>query len=235
MSLQDQAYRRSAASRRGVEARSMILVVSLIAIVHTTTYAATIEEKNQVAAIPLVPSTGASCTTTLAFKPAIAEGFDDMHGYLVIGRPDGSQTEVRGGPSHKGSGDPSPMGPVGNPFSCTTSSKWGVVVPYIGPHGKLGTDALGAVLYSPDGNVADPKGITKITETLDGKKACVLANCIMQVVQAAGKSCQLYTVGVGELRNSNTIISQALAACAVKDPLPAGISAPGWGARWFRN
>jgi hypothetical protein len=201
----------------------------------STVYAVTIAEKNQAAALPYVPTSSVACTTTLKFKPAIAEGFDDMHSYLVIGRPDGTQTEVRGGPSHKGSGDMSSGGPVGNPFSCPIPNKWGVVVPYIGPHGKLGVDDTGASVYSPDGDVSEPKGVTKITDTVDGKKSCVLANCIMQVVHAAGKSCQPYTVGTGELRNSNTIISQALAACGVKDPIPAGITATGWGARWFKN
>jgi hypothetical protein len=168
----------------------------------------------------------------LAFKPAITDNIVDMHGFLVLTRPDGSKTELRGGPSHKGSGDFSDAGPVGNPFKCTISTKWGVVVPYIGPHGKLGTDANGSALYSPDGNVADPKGTTQIAKTVDGKKPCVLANCVMQLMSVAGKSCKPYTVGIGDLRNSNTILTFALRACGVTDPLPTGISAPGWDAAW---
>ncbi|TFY99251.1 hypothetical protein EZ313_22055 [Ramlibacter henchirensis] len=193
----------------------------------------TIEEVNQATSPPLIVGSSQACNTTLAFKPAIAEGFDDMHAFLVISRPDGSKTEVRGGPSQKGSGTSSEAGPVGNPFACPVATKWGVVVPYIGPHGKLGTDGSGAAVYSPDGNVPDPKGTTVISKTLDGKKACVIANCIMQVVHAAGKTCQPYTVGVGELRNSNTLVSFALSACGVKDPLPAGITATGWGSAWY--
>ena len=51
-------------------------------------------------------------------------------------------------------------------------------------------------------------------------------------MQAAGKSCLPYTVGIGNLRNSNTILSFALASCGVKNPLPAGIKATGWGGSW---
>lgn len=192
----------------------------------------TIAEKNQVLKPPFVTGTSQSCSLTLAFKPAISEGIDDMHGYLVLTRPDGSKTEIRGGPSHKGSGDLSDAGPVGNPFSCPLTTKWGVVVPYVGPHGKIGKDSSGVDLFSPDGNIRDPKGVTNDIKSFDNKKSCVLANCVMQMMHVAGKSCKSYTLGIGELRNSNTIISFALSACGVANPLPPGITATGWGGSW---
>lgn len=197
-----------------------------------TALAVTVAEKNQARNPPAIAGAPDVCKITLAFKPALLEGIDDMHGYLVVTRPDGSKLELRGGPTHKGPSSPGSLGPVGNPFNCATPTEWGVVVPYIGPHGKLGTDAAGAAVFSPDGNVSAPSGATAITGSADGKKTCAIAGCLMQVMQAAGKSCLPYTVGTGELRNSNTIISFALASCGVKNPLPAGIQATGWGGSW---
>lgn len=193
--------------------------------------AVTIAEKNQATKPPAVTGPPESCAIALAFKPAISEGFSDKHGFLVVTLPTGSTLELRGGPSHRGPSSPG-MGPVGNPFNCSTSTEWGVVVPYIGPHGKLGTDATGRDVFSPDGNVAAPEGLTAITNTADGKKPCAIASCLMQVIQAAGKSCLPYTVGTGDLRNSNTIISFALASCGVTNPLPSAIQATGWGGTW---
>lgn len=190
--------------------------------------AVTVAEKNQATRPPAANGPPEACSISLAFKPAIGEGFDDKHGYLVVTQPNGSKLELRGGPSHRGPSS-SGMGPVGNPFNCSVTTEWGVVVPYVGPHGKLGNDASGKEVFSPDGNVAAPVGVTAITTTADGKKPCAIATCLMQVIQTAGKSCLPYTVGTGELRNSNTIISFALAACGVKNPLPAGIQATGWG------
>lgn len=193
--------------------------------------AVTVAEKNQVLNPPTMSGAPNACTVTLAFKPAINEGFGDKHGFLVIAQPNGSKLEVRGGPSHRGPSSPG-MGPVGNPFNCNVTTDWGVVAPYVGPHGKLGTTPQGRDVFSPDGNVAAPAGVTAITTSADNKKTCEIATCVMKVVSAAGKSCKPYTVGVGALRNSNTIISFALAACGVSDPLPQGIEATGWGTNW---
>lgn len=208
------------------------VLAGLVALaVCSTGDAVTVAEKNQATKPPAISGAPEACKITLAFKPAIGEGFEDKHGYLVVTQPSGSKLELRGGPTHRGPSSPG-MGPVGNPFSCSVNTDWGVVVPYIGPHGRLGVDASGVAVFSPDGNVAAPAGVTDITTTADGKKSCVIATCLMQVMQTAGKSCLPYTVGTGELRNSNTIISFALATCGVKDPLPSGIQATGWGGSW---
>lgn len=195
--------------------------------------AITIAEKNQVTNLPTISGAPDACKISLAFKPAIGDGFNDKHGYLTVTQSNGAKLELRGGPSHRGPSSAG-MGPVGNPFGCSTATEWGVVAPYIGPHGKLGVDANGKDVFSPDGNVPAPQSVTAITTSADGKKTCAISTCLMQVIQAAGKSCLPYTVGTGELRNSNTIISFALASCGVKNPLPAGITATGWGGSWVK-
>jgi hypothetical protein len=221
--------------------RRRLLFVICAAFAASVVEGASVSEENRAADPPLLKSQSGSCKVTLMFKGAVG---DDQHGFLVVTRPDGTKTEIRGGPSLGGSGsdrssgsDQSSSGaqPSGNPFQCKNSENWGVVVPYIGRHGALGKDAKGHAIFSPDGNVMKPNGITPIDKTMDGKSTCMLADCLMTVVKAAGKSCLPYTVGTGELRNSNTIISFALAACGVPDPLPKGISAPGWGGSWEKK
>ena len=193
----------------------------------------TVAKENMAVNPPLVDANGANCAISLQFKAVAA---NDNHGYLVVTRPDGSKTEIRGGPSKGGgigtgsSGDQ----PSGNPFECSTSHNWGVVVPYIGKHGLLGKDKDGHDVFSPDGNAGLPTKQIPITASAQ-KNVCQLANCLMKMVAASGKSCQLYTVGTGKLRNSNTLMSTALAACGVTDPLPKGFSATGWGESWYQK
>lgn len=193
----------------------------------------TVAGHNMAARPPYVDGNKETCGVELLFKPAVRE---DQHAYIIITRPDGKKTEVRGGPSRGGGSNSAGSGdqPSGNPFKCTTSHNWGVVVPYIGQHGLLGKDAHGKTLYSPDGNIETPTKVISIKESAQ-KTSCLLANCIMQSARASGESCQLYTVGTGKLRNSNTLISTALATCGVADPLPTDISATGWGGGWFEK
>mgnify|MGYP006908207794 CR=1 FL=1 len=191
----------------------------------------TVAEHNMAAEPPYVDGSKDSCRVELLFKPAVRE---DQHAYIIITDPAGKKTEVRGGPSKGGGGSSDGSGdqPSGNPFKCKTAHNWGVVVPYIGQHGLLGKDVRGKPLYSPDGNVGTPTKVVSIEKSAQ-KTSCQLANCLIQSARASGQSCQLYTVGTGKLRNSNTLISTALATCGVADPLPADISATGWGGGWF--
>lgn len=205
-------------------------------------WAASIAESNQVSQPPLFKVSENSCSATLFFKavhlplPGVE---DDNHGFIVVDGPNGKKLELRGGPSKGGgvstwvpgritasSGDQ----PTGNPFNCTTTHNWGVVVPYIGPHGKLGTDTAGAV-YSPDGNTPNPTKTIKLGAGAQSN-VCKLANCLMTMIKTLGGSCKIYTVGTGQLRNSNTVISTALASCGHADPLPANFRAVGWGTLW---
>lgn len=199
-----------------------------------TVVADTVSQNNLAANPPLFSSSASTCSAEFQLKPA---GVKDGHGFVVVTGPDGQKLELRGGPSKGGSDGISVPGssgsgdqPSGNPFACATSHEWGVVVPYVGRHGKLGNDSSGADIYSPDGNpnLLYNTGIGPGAQ----KNVCVLANCMMTVIKALGASCKLYTVGVGQLRNSNTLISQAMASCGVQDPLPAGMTATGWGNSW---
>lgn len=198
--------------------------------------AETVAENNRAGNPPLFTSEDTNCTAEFKLKSA---GANDRHGFVVITGPDGRLLELRGGPSQGGSGGSSAPGsssgsgpqPSGNPFGCETSSRWGVVVPYVGLHGRLGTDDAGLVIYSPDGVAADVNYSVSIGPGTQ-PNICKMANCMMTIIKALGASCKNYTVGTGALRNSNTLISLALSSCGVSDPLPAGISAPGWGAGW---
>ena len=149
----------------------MRLSFTLIAIVSTCASADPVSgaEKNLVVSPPLLGEKSGACSIKLAFKAALIPAMDDKHGYAVGTRFDGSKTEIRGGPSHGGSGASSDISPVGNPFSFAIASKWGVVVPYIGPHGKLAKDDKGKDAYFPDGNVANLMGFTVIMIPADGK------------------------------------------------------------------
>ena len=189
----------------------------------------TVAKQNKAANPPLVDANSRRCAVSLQFTAVLNS---DNHAFLVVTRPDGSKTEIRGGPSKGGSvsGGSSGNQPSGNPFACTTTHNWGVVVPYIGRHGLLGKDKVGQDVYSPDGNTATAKQIS-ITASAQNNM-CQLANCLMQMVAASGRSCQIYTVGTGKLRNSNTIISSALASCGVPDQLPKDLTATGWGNSW---
>lgn len=197
-----------------------------------------VAEANLAANPPMYPAEATACTAEFLLRPVI---LSDHHGYVVITGPDGKKLELRGGPSRfdssvglsipglvsSGSGEQ----PPGNPFDCTTSHKLGVVVPYVGKHGRLGTDGSGNAVYSPDGDAATPS-----FKTVIGKGAqpntCAMANCMMTVIKAMGQSCKIYTAGTGVLRNSNTLISLAMSACGLPDPLPAPMSATGWGNPW---
>lgn len=199
--------------------------------------AETVAENNMAASPPLYPGEVTGCTAEFKLKPA---GVSDHHGFVVIAGPDGKLLELRGGPSAGGSDGSSaptlvPPGsgeqPAGNPFSCETSHNWGVVVPYVGTHGNLGADEGGSPIYSPDGIAADHTFSVDIGPGAQ-QNICAMANCMMTVIKALGASCKDYTVGTGDLRNSNTLISMALSSCGVPDPLPAPMSAPGWGAGW---
>jgi hypothetical protein len=199
--------------------------------------AGTVADNNLAANPPLYRSSDTTCTATFQLKPA---GIQDHHGYVVVTGPDGKILELRGGPSRGGSGGTSVPGldtsssgdqPSGNPFNCVTSHQWGVVVPYVGRHGKLGTDASGGSVFSPDGNVQNPSYTVGIGPGAQ-KNVCAVANCMMSIIKVFGASCKIYTVGTGQLRNSNTLISLALSSCGVPDPLPAPMSATGWGNTW---
>ncbi|PDQ20103.1 hypothetical protein CN311_16035 [Mesorhizobium sanjuanii] len=95
----------------------------------------------------------------------------------------------------------------------------------------MGTDSSGMKIYSPDGNVSNPLFKVSIGKGAQ-KNVCAMANCMMTIIKALGASCKLYTVGTGKLRNSNTLISMAMASCGVPDPLPSSMSATGWGNDW---
>lgn len=190
----------------------------------------TVAASNYAQQPPLIAGNSVNCSVKLYFKPVPFPRDDSQHAYLVITGPDGAQIEVRGGPS-KGGPSKQADQPSGNPFQCNVAHPWGVVVPYIGKHGLLGKDAAGNDIYSPDGDVSQPTKTIPITKSAQ-TSMCALANCLMKIASADGKSCQLYTVGVGKLRNSNTLASMALASCGVKDPKPDDVQAPGWGEAW---
>lgn len=200
-------------------------------------YAQSVAQNNLAANPPKISSSSGACSATFNLKSA---GIGDVHAFVVVSLPSGSLLELRGGPSIGGGGSISAPGsipgssgpqPSGNPFNCTTSHKWGVVVPYVGPHGKLGTDASGNAFYSPDGIASQ---VTYRSALGPGAQdnICSMANCMMTTIKALGASCKNYTVGTGALRNSNTLIAFALSSCGVPDPIPANVSAPGWGTRW---
>ena len=191
-----------------------------------------VADNNKAASPPLFPASATACTAEFLLKPA---GIDDQHGFVIVTGPDGAKLELRGGPSKGGSGgvsvpglDPSSSGdqPSGNPFNCSTSHNWGVVVPYVGKHGKLADG-----IYSPDGNAGTPLYRVGIGPGAQ-MNTCKLANCMMTVIKAMGASCKIYTVGIGRLRNSNTLISLAMSSCGVADPLPSSMTATGWGNGW---
>ena len=199
--------------------------------------AGSVADNNLASSPPLFKDADTTCTAKFELKPA---GVKDGHGYVVVTGPDGKALELRGGPSKGGGGGSSVPGsdqgssgdqPSGNPFKCIATNKWGVVVPYVGLHGKVGIGPSNTPIYSPDGNVPHPLFSTVIGRG-GQKNVCAMANCMMTVIKALGQSCQPYTVGVGKLRNSNTLISQAIASCGVPDPLPASMSATGWGNSW---
>lgn len=164
-----------------------------------------------------------------------------QHAYIVVEGNSGQKVELRGGPSMgRGSGNWVPglvssgagPQPTGNPFGCSRTEEWGFVVPYVGKHGALGTDSGGATVYSPDGNVLEPTWSGEFN-TSTQPSACLLANCLMGMFKALGSSCMPYFAsGVAKTRNSNMIVSTALAACGVADLKPDNISAPGWGDGW---
>jgi hypothetical protein len=190
---------------------------------------ASVEASNLAATPPLVPDENEACTVTLLFKPVLLRS---QHSYLVITRPDGTKTEVRGGPSKIGREDRFAIHqPSGNPFKCKTNDRYGVVAPYVGLHGLLGQDEKGTDVYSPDGNVATPAHAITIDKSIH-KTSCALANCLMQAASSNGKSCQPYDLDTAKMRNSNTLVFTSLTACGVKDPLPLSVSAPGWYTPW---
>jgi hypothetical protein len=212
-------------------------ILSTLHLCTSQSWAASISESNKILELPLFKQTETNCSASLLFKPVVNS---DQHAFVVIQGPDGKTLELRGGPSKGGgtstmvpgrisaaSGDQ----PIGNPFKCSTSHNWGVVVPYVGPNGPIGKDSAGKDIYSPDGNTPNPTATISLGPGAQGN-VCKLANCIMTILQAQGRSCKIYTVGTGALRNSNTVISMALASCGVPDPLPKTISAPGWGSPW---
>ncbi|WP_134500723.1 hypothetical protein [Microvirga pakistanensis] len=216
---------------------SLVLLFILSTGAVTTTRAETVAENNKAANPPLFSESTTTCTAQFKLKPA---GIKDHHGFVVVTGPNNAQLEIRGGPSKGGSGDSSVPGstssgsglqPSGNPFNCASSHEWGVVVPYVGKHGRLGTTGSGTVIYSPDGKPEDVKFSVNIGPGAQ-KNVCALANCMMSMVKTLGASCKIYTAGTGKLRNSNTLISLALSSCGVPDPLPATMSATGWGNGW---
>ena len=197
-----------------------------------------IADNNKAAAPPLFPSKASGCKLTLMFKTVVSS---TQHAYIVVDGNSGHKLELRGGPSMgRGSGNWVPglvssgagPQPTGNPFGCTRTEVWGFVVPYVGRHGALGTNSVGESVYSPDGNVAGPTWQGEFNTTAQ-PNACTLANCLMGMFKALGASCKPYfAAGTAKTRNSNTIVSSALAACGVADPKPPSISAPGWGTGW---
>ncbi len=199
-------------------------------------FGASIAESNQITNLPMFGAAATTCTATLQFKPVRAR---QQHAYIIVKGPDGKVIELRAGPAKGGPsgtvpGQISPSAgdqPTGNPFNCAAINEWGAIITYIGPHGPLGTDVTGSTIYSPDGNVATPTATVPLNK---GAQAdiCKLANCMMTVLQAAGRSCKAYMNGSVRIRNSNTAISMSLSACGVDDPRPTSISAPGWGEVW---
>jgi hypothetical protein len=164
------------------------LSVFLVLFVSTAFGAAagSVASNNMAANPPLYPSVDTGCAAKLELKPA---GISDQHGYVVVTGPDGKMLELRGGPSRGGSSNVSAPGldtsssgdqPSGNPFGCTTSHPWGVVVPYVGKHGKLGTDDSGRPIFSPDGDVQHPIFSVGIGHGAQ-KNVCAMANCMMTV------------------------------------------------------
>lgn len=195
-----------------------------------------VAENNKAANPPLFPNGSNACTAQFKLKPA---GIKDHHGFVVVHGPNDVVLELRGGPSKGGGlsivpGSMSPASgpqPPGNPFNCSTSHQWGVVVPYIGKHGRLAISDSGSTVYSPDGK---PEDIVLTANIGSGaqKDICKMANCMMNLMKTLGASCKIYTAGTGKLRNSNTMISLALSSCGVPDPLPAPMKATGWGNGW---
>ena len=160
------------------------------------------------------------------------------HCYLVITNPDGSLTEVRAGPQNEGPlpGSDSSMsqGPVGDPCGCGGGGTggWGVVVPYIGPHGP---NARPDGTSSPDGDLQKKPITDRAPVSVPaGMNGCELGNCLMREMNAIGNSCQDYVLGIGWSRNSNTAISTILTRCGAVDPKPDNVRAPGWGEAWYR-
>lgn len=194
--------------------------------------AETVAGNNKAANPPLLDAKSDRCGVDLVFTPSPIP--QKQHAYLVVTGPNGTKTEVRGGPQRgPDSGSGSSNQPPGNPFNCTTPHKLGVVVPYIGKHGLLGKDDQNKNVYSPDGNVASVTQTAKITSP-GTKGSCAVANCLMNSVKASAASCENYILGTAWHRNSNTIISTALGACKAADPKRADVSAPGWGEPWTR-
>lgn len=180
-----------------------------------------VADNNKSKSPPFYPNNQAQCTAELLFKPVNLPWpvADDTHSYIVVTGENGTQLELRGGTEKRG--------PAGNPFGCAdTGHDWGVVVPYMGKHGKIVDGA-----YSPDGNVTRPVARKPLGRGAQAN-TCKMANCVMTVMKAMGQSCKKYIVGVARMRNSNTFVSMALASCGVRDGKPGNISASGWGENW---
>jgi hypothetical protein len=211
----------------------LVICLAGVFVSQTVLSAETVAGNNKASNPPLLDANSDQCGVDLIFTPSPIP--QKQHAYLVITRPDGTKTELRGGPQRgPDSGSGSSDQPPGNPFNCSTQHKLGVVVPYIGKHGLLGTDGQGKDLYSPDGNTAKVTQAAKITGS-GTKNSCAIANCLMNSVKASAASCENYILGTAWYRNSNTIISTALEACGATDPKRADVSAPGWGEPWARK
>lgn len=188
-----------------------------------TALADVVSGNNKSADPPLFPASSTSCSADLLFKAVDLPWpiDDDNHSYVVVTSSDGSMLELRGGTEKRG--------PSGNPFLCAdTGHEWGVVVPYIGKHGRLADG-----VYSPDGKVANPTARVTLGK---GPHAniCAMANCVMGIMKSLGQSCEKYIVGTAWMRNSNTMVSQAMSACGMPDGRPASLTASGWGEPWSR-
>lgn len=217
--------------------RQVALIIATLILSSKISLADSIAEANQAPDPPIISNSETSCKAGLFFKPVIN---NSQHAWVVVTRPGGEKLELRAGPQGGGSGSEIVPGlivsnaaqqPTGNPFECGAGGpSWGVVTPYVGLHGRLGTDASGRDIYSPDGNVATPTAQFDLGSGAQDN-ICAMANCMMQMIKALGASCKNYQVGTLP-RNSNTVISQALASCGVADPKPINIDAPGWGRSW---
>lgn len=182
-----------------------------------------VSDNNKSSDPPLFPASSTSCSAELLFKAVDLPWpiDDDNHSFVVVTSPDGSKLELRGGTEKRG--------PSGNPFQCVdTGHEWGAVVPYIGSHGRLADG-----VYSPDGDVTNPSARVTLGKG-PHDNICAMANCVMGIMKALGQSCEKYIVGTAWMRNSNTMVSQALAACGMPDGRPASLTASGWGEPWSR-
>lgn len=175
---------------------------------------------------PLADISKDDCSVELGFKPTPISN-QLQHAYLVSTTGDGKKTEIRSGPQvFLGS-----VANSGNPYNCKTGHAMGAVVPYIGTHGLLGKNTEGQNIFSPDGNVEKPTAWVKVNSSKQ-KTMCALSTCLMKMVALLTKDCKNYIVGIDWMRNSNTTISSAMAACGVENMKPAQVNAPGWGESW---